>query len=120
MGFLKSVELKTGAHLRESDYISCMLTPKVIEETALRVASKHLPKGAIESVSSVDAIDSDGFDAVRITITLKRDAAKKIRGDEVLDALVGIQNALASAGEGRTPIIEYSETGEAVAADGDS
>lgn len=81
------------------------------------MAVQHLPPEAIDGVSSKDTLDSEGRDAVRITITLKAKVAQQLKGDDVLDTLVAIQSQLAKEGESRLSIVEYEEAGEAVEAD---
>lgn len=76
-----------------------------------------MPPEAIDGVSSKDTLDSEGRDAVRITITLKAKVAQQLKGDDVLDTLVAIQSQLAKEGESRLSIVEYEEAGEAVEAD---
>lgn len=93
--------------------LSPMLSPARIEEITARAAKEHLKPAALESVRSRSTFDSEGHQAVRITIVLKRDFARRVKDDDALDALVAITSALANAGEERTPIIEYAEAGEA-------
>lgn len=98
-----------------------MLAAEKIDAIARDAALKYLKSDAVEGVTSKDAFDSEGRDAVRITIMLKANAARRLEGDAVLDALVAIKSKLHEAGEERTSIVEYAETGEAVEADdGDS
>ena len=94
-----------------------MLSSAEIGQIAKQEAVQHLPPEAIDGVSSQDTLDSEGRDAVRITITLKAKVAQQLKGDDVLDTLVAIRSRLAEAGESRLSIVEYEETGEAVEAD---
>jgi hypothetical protein len=96
-----------------------MLDEKRIEEIAQEVASANLASSNISSVSSSTAIDSEGHDALRITIVIKPGSESKIKGDATLDTLVGIQDRLRSEGEERFAIIEYA-TKEELSAGGDS
>jgi hypothetical protein len=85
-----------------------MLDEKRIKEIAREVASANLASSNISSVSSSTAIDSQGHDALRITIVIKPGSVSKIAGDAVLDTLVGIKDRLRSEGEERFAIVEYA------------
>jgi hypothetical protein len=56
--------------------------------------------------------DSEGKDAVRITIVITPDAVTSIKGDALLDNLLEIHNRLSEAGEARTPIVGYATEDE--------
>jgi hypothetical protein len=96
-----------------------MLDEKRIEEIAREVASANLASSNISSVSSSTAIDSEGHDALRITIVINPGSEAKISGDAALDTLVDIQDRLWSEGEERLAIVEYA-TNEELSAGGDS
>jgi hypothetical protein len=95
-----------------------MLDEKRIREIAHEVAFDKLTSANVTSVSSSAAIDSEGRDAVRITIVIKPGAASKINGDAALDTLVGIQERLRAEGEERFPIVEYATKRELSASGG--
>ncbi|HVZ89996.1 MAG TPA: hypothetical protein VHG72_23750 [Polyangia bacterium] len=88
-----------------------------IDEIAKTVAIQHLSPDAVDDVISQETVDSQGRDAVRITIKLKARVAQKLNGDDVLDTLVAIQTQLARRGEERLSIVEYEEAGETSEAD---
>ena len=94
-----------------------MLSAAEIGKIAKEVAAKRFPPGAIDDVSSQETVDSEGHDALRITITLKPKIAEQLQGDDVLDTLVDIQSQLANRGENRLSIVEYQEAGEVLEAD---
>jgi hypothetical protein len=96
-----------------------MLDEKRIQKIAQEVASANLTSANVTSVSSSPAIDSEGHDALRITIVIKSGAESKIKGDAVLDTLVDIQNRLRREGDERLAIVEYA-TKEELEAGGDS
>ena len=96
-----------------------MLDEKRIEEIAQEVASENLASSNISSISSSTAIDSEGHDALRITIVINPGSEAKIKGDAALDTLVGIQDRLRREGEERFAIVEYA-TNEELSAGGDS
>jgi hypothetical protein len=85
-----------------------MLHEKRIQEIAQEVASAKLTSANVSSVSSSTAIDSEGHEALRITIVIKPGSESRINGDATLDTLVGIQDRLRSEGEERFAIIEYA------------
>ena len=85
-----------------------MLHEKRIQEIAQEVASEKLTSANVSSVSSSAAIDSEGHEALRITIVIKPGSESRIKGDATLDTLVGIQDRLRSEGEERFAIIEYA------------
>jgi hypothetical protein len=95
-----------------------MLDEKRIAEIAKEVASANLASNNVTSVSSSPTIDSEGHDALRITIVIRSGAESRIKGDAVLDTLVGIKNRLRREGEERLAIVEYA-TKEELDAGGD-
>jgi hypothetical protein len=95
-----------------------MLDEKRIREIAHEVATANLTSANVSSVSSSAAIDSEGHDALRITIVIKPGSASKIRGDATLDTLVEIQDRLRAEGEERFPIVEYATKKELSASGG--
>jgi len=85
-----------------------MLEPARISEIASEVAKAHLKPTNVADIRSEPVTDSEGHEALRITIVIGRDAAKRLKGDAVLDTLVQIQDRLREAGEERLPIVEYA------------
>jgi hypothetical protein len=96
-----------------------MIAAKKIDEIAEEVAGEELRAANVKSVTSDSATDSEGRDAVRITIVLRPGAAETIDGDAALDTLVKIQQKLQEAGEQRRAIVEYA-TEEELAEGGDT
>lgn len=85
-----------------------MLKLSRVNEVVNKVASATIKSGAgIQRVDSEPTLDSEGKDALHITIVLKRGSAGKISGDNALDTLVRIERALREAKEERFPIISY-------------
>jgi len=85
-----------------------MLDEKKIRQIAEEVATANLSSANVSSIASSTAVDSEGHDALRITIVIKPGAEAKIQGDAALDTLVQIQDRLRKAGEERLPIVEYA------------
>lgn len=86
-----------------------MLALAEVDKVVRKVASGTL-KGAarVQRVFSERTSDSDGREALHITIVLKRGSADKVGGDRALDTLVGIDQALQGANEERFPIINFA------------
>jgi hypothetical protein len=95
-----------------------MLDEKRIREIAQEVAIANLASTNVTSVSSSPIIDSEGHDALRITIVIEPGAESRIGGDAALDTLVGIKSRLRREGEDRLAIVEYA-TKEELDAGGD-
>ena len=85
-----------------------MLDRRKIDQIAREVATANLTSANVTSVSSSMTTNSEGHEALRITIVIKPGAEAKIKGDATLDTLVQIRDRLRSAGEERFPIVEYA------------
>ena len=96
-----------------------MLANNQILTIAREVATANLTRSRVSDVVTEPTIDSEGREALRITIVIKPGAAAKIKGDAALDTLVQIQDRLREAGEERFPIVEYA-TEEELEESGDS
>ena len=90
-----------------------------IDRIARDVATANLTSSTVRNIITESAIDSEGREALRITIVINPGAATKIKGDAALDTLVQIQDRLQKAGEDRFPIVEYA-TEEELQESGDS
>jgi hypothetical protein len=96
-----------------------MLDADTINETVRNIAVRNLGFGTVDHVLSEPTVDSQGNDALRITIVITPDAASRLVGDALLDTLLQIQTTLSEKGEGRFPIVEYATTEELAASDED-
>ena len=85
-----------------------MLTPAQISDIAEEVASGKLSPKCVKQVLAEPTTDSEGHEALRVTIVIEPGAAKKLEGDSILDTLVLIQDRLREAGEDRFAIVEYA------------
>jgi hypothetical protein len=85
-----------------------MLDKKRIRQIAEQVATANLSSANFTSILSSTTTDSEGHEALRITIIIKPGAETKIKGDAALDTLVQIQDQLRKEGEERLPIVEYA------------
>jgi hypothetical protein len=91
-----------------------MLKPEKISEIAGEVARAKLSSHVVGEVLAEPTTDSEGDEALRVTIVLEPGAASKLKGDSVLDTLVQIQDRLREAGEDRFAIVEYATQDELV------
>lgn len=85
-----------------------MLDERKVDDIAQTVASANLTSEAVARVMSKPFTDSEGEPSVRITIVLNPGFPDRIKGDDVLNTLVGIKRRLREAGEDRYPLIEYA------------
>jgi hypothetical protein len=89
-----------------------MLKPAQIAEIAEEVARAKLSPDVVGHVLADPTTDSEGHEALRVTIVIRPGAADKLKGDSVLDTLVQIQDRLREAGEDRFAVIEYATQDE--------
>ena len=85
-----------------------MLGKNQIFTIAREVVTANLTSSRVSNVVTEPTIDSEGREALRITIVIKPGAVARISGDAALDTLVQIQDRLREAGEERFPIVEYA------------
>ena len=79
-----------------------------IKEIVRSTVSANLTPKVVADVYSESASASTGEAAVRITIVVNPDFAKKLKGDSLLKTLVDIQSAFSKSGDDRLPIVEYA------------
>ena len=89
-----------------------MLTPAQISEVAEEVARAKLTPNVVKQVLAEPTTDSEGHEALRVTIVIEAGAANRIKGDSIRDTLVQIQDRLREAGEDRFAIVEYATQDE--------
>jgi len=85
-----------------------MLERQKIDQIAKEVATSNLGAANVAHVASEPTTDSEGRDALKITIIIQPDALERISGDAALDTLVNMQKKLHQAGEERFAILEYA------------
>jgi hypothetical protein len=86
-------------------------------------ASAVLTPDRLNRVFSEHTTDSDGRDALLLTIVLRTDKAKEVTGDTALGTMVRIHNDLESSGEERMAITRFAteaELADELEADADS
>jgi hypothetical protein len=95
-----------------------MLELAKVNDLVKKAASAVLKRRAgVDRVFSEPTADSEGHDALHITIVLRPGAADKISGDMALDTLVEVDKALRGAGEARFPIIDFATEEELQSSD---
>lgn len=93
-------------------YSRAMLDFVMIESIARRLASEKLGTPAFERLVARSATDSEGREALRITLVLSPEAATELSGDEALDLLTELNHALEREGEERFAVVEYATEAE--------
>jgi hypothetical protein len=95
-----------------------MLDIATINDLAFKAASAALHgQAGVARVETEPTADSDGKDALNVTVVIARGGIDGINGDGALGTIVGIQDALMAASEDRFPIIWFV-TEEELEADG--
>lgn len=61
----------------------------------------------LSKVFSEPTIDSEGHEALHVTVVLKNNRSSEVTGDSALDTIVSIERELSKAGEERFPIVEF-------------
>lgn len=74
---------------------------KIIKQAARK--SIRLQRAIVEPT-----VDSQGEEALRVTLVLDPQVIERVAGDQALDVLFEINEALQSAGDDRLPIIFYA------------
>ncbi|WP_428534171.1 hypothetical protein [Rhodopila sp.] len=95
-----------------------MLDLKEVNQVVKMAAVAALKREGLR-IYNVPATDSDGREALHVTIILLGGKRKEVSGDSALDAIVRIQRDLRRSGEERFPIIEFA-TDEEMAPDVDT
>ena len=85
-----------------------MLENEALIQIASRAALAHLGESVVESAFVQPSLDSEGREALRITIVIRPGKVGGLSGDKTLDTLYEIQRELSLAGEGRLAIVEYA------------
>ncbi len=89
-----------------------MIPPAEIEAIATKVAQANLTPQVVERVVSEPTVDSEGTDALLVTIVVSANSVDGLDGDAILSTLVGIQQGLQAAGEERYAILTYTTEDE--------
>lgn len=89
-----------------------MLTSAQLERIASEAALKALDPGAFVRALTESTTDSEGRDAVLVTLVVSDLQRVPITGDQLLETILTVQQSLEAAGETRTPIVSFSTEGD--------
>lgn len=89
-----------------------MLDFVTIERIATKAAKAQVPSEGLQRVVAQQTTDSEGKDALRITLVLTPEAVDEMTGDAALDLLVALQRELQKEGEERFAVVEYATEAE--------
>lgn len=89
-----------------------MLNLRDVDRVVDKAASAALKKARVSRVYSALTADSDGRDALLLTIVVRGGNNDDISGDRALDTIVRIRHDLLESGEERFPIIEFATEAE--------
>lgn len=89
-----------------------MLDSRKISDVTEEVVRESVSGFALERVLAEPTSDSEGKDALSITVVLTPEALQGLTGDQVLDLLVALQQRLRAEGEERSPVIQYASEQE--------
>lgn len=73
-----------------------------------QAAAKELGAKNVLRVLSEPTLDSNGNEAVRVTVVVANNTMGNVANNAVLNALVGLRERLREMNDDRTPIIEYA------------
>jgi hypothetical protein len=85
-----------------------MQVDQIINDAALAV----LKRDGFRRVTSAPTSDSDGEDALLVTVILPETWQRSVDGKRALDTIVKIQQSLFKAGELRMPIVGFATESE--------
>jgi hypothetical protein len=85
-----------------------MIEKKRVEQIAREVAAAKLGAANVARVTSEPVIDSEGHEALRVTIVIPDDAIGELSGDSTLATLSEMQERLQQAGEERFAFVQYA------------
>ena len=85
-----------------------MLDTNEIARIVTQTVEANTTPDSVSRVMIEPALDSEGKDALRITIVITPEAVTQLESGPVVDTLVQVQDRLHDAGEERFPIIDYA------------
>jgi hypothetical protein len=85
-----------------------MLKAEQISQIVSQVVQANTTPASVRGVRTEPTTDSEGGEALRITIVVTPDAVTRLEEGPVLDTLVQLQDRLREAGEERFAIVEYA------------
>jgi hypothetical protein len=109
---LECEEARLVVGVRRICYECHMSDERTIKSIARKVATANLGKSNVAGVLSKEIVDSEGRDALLITIVLPPGSSDSIKGPELLNTMVQIQDRLQQQGENRFPFVKYADKNE--------
>ena len=97
-----------------------MLELRGVDQVVDKAASSALTRAVVSRVFSKPTIDSEGREALNVTVVLKQGKGGSVSGDAALSAIVRIQHDLRERGEERFPIVYFATEEELEAPIGDT
>lgn len=94
-----------------------MLDDPQVQKLMRQVAAGIFPAQQLLEVHSEPAQDSEGYDALRITLVLAEEAVDTLTGDQLVSMLTDIHDCLLREGDERFPLLSYTTPAD-VAGDG--
>ncbi len=85
-----------------------MLNDPEIQKLMKQVASGLIPGQQLLEVRTEPSVDSEGKDALRITLVVSDEAATTLTGDQLASLLVDVHDCLLREGDERFPLIYYA------------
>jgi hypothetical protein len=85
-----------------------MLDLKEVDQVVEKVASSALKKVGVSRVLTERAVDSDGNEALAVTIVIKRGRIDRLSGELVGTSMLKIIHALEDSGDIRFPLISFA------------
>jgi hypothetical protein len=95
-----------------------MLELSKVDQVVDKAAIAALKKARVSRVFSNPTVDSDGHEALSVTIVLKRGRSEQVTGDSASNVIFQIGRDLLNSGEERQPIVHFI-TEEELDDDGD-
>jgi hypothetical protein len=80
-----------------------------IELLAKNAATATLGSGSVSSVIMAPMIDSEGEEAMRLTIVMSPGFAVALDGSKVVETMALVHDSLERAGEKRFPFLDFAE-----------
>lgn len=85
-----------------------MLDDPQIQKLMKQIAAGVIPANQLLEVRSEPMLDSEGQDALRITLVLTDEAAKTLTGSQAVLLLTDIHDSLLNVGDERFPLLYYA------------
>jgi hypothetical protein len=97
---------------RSGFYLSKIAPKDAFGRLIKRALVSELGEENVERVEWEPTTDTEGQDALKITVVITPGAIRRLDGNATLDALVKVREQLSEMGDSRTPIVEYATEAE--------